>query len=156
PDRWALGWYLRALGELEAAFAENNLPYFRADVRLLQGRLPQVERENDPARTAIAKFLMGQTTQLPPDPLGCAIPRAQILLYLGHFAQAWLMMQPEEVYEMVGWEDDRARCQLFRAEAACQMGDLMTAQHALGSATPWVLHSGSVEHLCLYHRIRAR
>jgi hypothetical protein len=43
PDRWALGWYLRALGELEDAFEQHTLPFFRADIRLLQGRLTEVE-----------------------------------------------------------------------------------------------------------------
>ena len=50
PDRWALGWYLRAMGELESAYEQNPLPYFRADIRLLQGRLPEVEAEGDPGR----------------------------------------------------------------------------------------------------------
>jgi len=156
PDRWALGWYLRAVGELEGAYAQNHLPYFRADIRLLQGRLSQVEREGDPGRTAIAEFLMGRTVQLPPDPLGCVIPRAQILMYLGLTAQAWLSTLPEQVYEMIGWEDDRARCQLIRAEVACRMGDMTCATQSLERAAGWVLHSGSVEHLCLYHLVRSR
>ena len=58
PDRWALGWYLRALGELERAYEQNNLPFFRADIRLLQGRLSEVSREADPARAEVARFLM--------------------------------------------------------------------------------------------------
>ena len=70
---------------------------------------------------------MGRTTRLPANPLGCAIPRAQLLLYQGRAAQAWLAAEPEEVYEMIGWEDDRARCRLYRAEAACRMDD--TAEH---------------------------
>src|SRR5262249_39327647 len=82
PDRWALGWFLRALGELEEACQHNDLPYFRADVRLLQGRLPEVEREGDPARSAMAAFLMGRTATVPPPALGCAVPRAQAWLYL--------------------------------------------------------------------------
>jgi hypothetical protein len=81
PDRWALGWFLRALGEFEEAYANNDLPYFRADIRLLQGRLPEVEREGDSTRTATAEFLMGRTTKPPPSLLGCAVPRAHILLY---------------------------------------------------------------------------
>ena len=48
PGPMALGWYLRALGELEAAYEQNAFPYFRADLRLLQGRLPVVEAEGDP------------------------------------------------------------------------------------------------------------
>ncbi len=156
PDRWALGWYLRALGELEEAFERHTFPFFRADIRLLQGRLPEVEKEGDPARTAIAQFLMGQTTRLPPDTLGCAVPRVQILLYLGRHTDAWLCTNSEQVYETIGWEDDRARCQLFRAEAALHLSDELTARQSIESATRWILHSGSVEHLGLYHLVRAR
>jgi hypothetical protein len=157
PDRWALGWYLRALGELDGAYEQNPLPYFRADIRLLQGRLTQVQREGDSARTAIAEFLMGQrTTPLPPDPLGCAIPRAQLWLYLGRIAEAGLSAEPERVYELIGWEDDRSRCQLWRAEVACRRDDLENTRRLLDEAARWVLHSGSVEHLCLYHLVRSR
>jgi hypothetical protein len=35
------------------------------------------------------------------------------------------------------------------------MGDRGRAREALDAATPWILHSGSVEHLCLYHVTRA-
>ncbi len=156
PDRWALGWYLRALGELEAAYAENPFPYFRADIRLLQGQLPRVEEEDDPARTEIAEFLMGRTTRLPSHPLGCVVPRAQIMLYQGLAAQAWIASESENVYEMIGWEDDRSRSRLYRAEAACRMGDTPSMTSSLEAAARWVLHSGSVEHLCLYHLVRAR
>jgi len=157
PDRWALGWYLRALGELEEAFAQNNFSFFRADIRLLQGRLPQVEAEGEPARTAVAEFLMGRTTKLPCVPLGCAIPRAQLLLYLGRTGQAWLSeAQPEQVYEMIGWSDDKARCELYRAETASLMGDIPASRQALDAAARWSLHSGSVEHLCLFHLVRSR
>jgi hypothetical protein len=156
PDRWALGWYLRALGELEDAYSQNPFPFFRADIRLLQGRLTLVEQEGDPARSAIAEFLMGRSARLPSNPLGCVVPRGQLLLYQGHFVQAWHSTEPEDLYEMIGWEDDRARCQLVRAEAACRMGDAQASARALQAAARWVLHSGSMEHLCLYHLVRAR
>jgi hypothetical protein len=157
PDRWALGWYLRALGEMEEAFEQNNFPFFRADIRLLQGRLPEVEQEGDLTRAGIAAFLMGETTRLPSFPLGCAIPRAQLLLYLGYTGEAWLSeTQPEQVYELIGWADDKARCQLYRAEAASSMGDVASSRLAFDQAARWVLHSGSVEHLCLYHLFRCR
>jgi hypothetical protein len=156
PDRWALGWHRRALGELDVAYAQNPFPYFRADVRLLQGRLPLVQREGEPARAAIADFLMGKTAKLPPNPLGCAIPRAQILLCHGGAQQLFLASEPEEVYETIGWEDDRSRSRLYRAEAACLIGDEAFAKESLDEAARWVLHSGSIEHLCLYHLIRCR
>jgi hypothetical protein len=156
PDRWAMGWYLRALGELDLAYEQNNLPFFRADIRLLQGRLNEVEKEGDPARSEVARFLMGRATRLPGDALGCVIPRVQLLLYLRRTADAWVAKQPEEVYEMIGWEDDRVRCQLFRADVASQLGDGHGTAESLDDATAWILHSGSVEHLCVYHLVRAR
>lgn len=156
PDRWALGWYLRALGELDQAFEHNNFSFFRADIRLLQGRLAQVEKEGDPARAAIADFLMGRTNKLPSSPLGCAIPQTQLLLYLGYTRQAWRAdAEPEQVYEMIGWADDKARSLLYQAQTASILGDLAASRRALESAAQWVLHSGSVEHLCLYHLVRS-
>jgi hypothetical protein len=156
PDRWAMGWYLRALGELELAYDQNNLPFFRADIRLLQGRLNEVEKEGDSARTQIAHFLMGRTARLTEDVLGCVIPRVQLLIYLGRTADAWQATQPEQVYTQLGWEDDRVRCQLFRADVASHLGDSEGTQRSLDDATTWILHSGSVEHLCVFHLVRAR
>jgi hypothetical protein len=156
PDRSSLGWYLRALGEFDDAVEQNRLPYFRADIRLLQGRLTQVEHEGEPARTAIAEVLMGRASRFPPEPLGCAIPRVQVLLYLGRPADAWRCVQSAELFASMGWEDERARCQLFRAELASRMSDSVAAEDALAAASGWVLSSGSVEHLCLLHLVRAR
>lgn len=156
PDHWALGWYLRALGELEEAYRCNDLPYFRADARLLQGRLPTVAGEGDDTRSAAAAFLMGQTTDLPPSVLGCAVPRGHVLLLLGRFQAVRDAARLDVLYRDLGWEGDRARCQLLAAEAARRQADLAGARNHLAEATAWVLHSGSVEHLCLLHLVRAR
>lgn len=156
PDRWALGWFLRALGEFEEAYAHNDFPYFRADIRLLQGRLPEVEREGDDTRTATAEFLMGRTTQPPPSVLGCAVPRAQILLYLGRFTQSRQIAQLDPLYQSMGHQGERARGQLIAAEAARRQADSVSCRENLQAASAWILHSGSVEHLCLYYLISAR
>ncbi len=64
---------------------------------------------------------------------------------------------PSKSYEMFGWEDDRVRCQLFRAEVASRLGDLLKARSDRSTMRPrGFLHSGSVEHLCVYHLVRAR
>ncbi|HEY7311842.1 MAG TPA: hypothetical protein VH643_20935 [Gemmataceae bacterium] len=156
PDRWALGWFLRALGEFEEAYRHNDLPYFRADVRLLQGRLPEAAHEGEDTRTTIAEFLMGRTTQPPPSVLGCAVPRAQILLYLGRLSQARQIAQLDPLYQDMGHEGERARCRLLAAEAARRQADAPACLAHLQAASGWILHSGSVEHLCLYHLMRAR
>jgi hypothetical protein len=156
PDRWALGWYLRSLGELEEAYRHNDLAYFRADVRLLQGRLPEAAAQGDDARAAVAAFLMGQTKALPPSLLGCAVPRAQVLLYPGRLEQAARVEELGEVYRDLGWNGDRARCRLVLAEVARRRGDAEGCRRYLDKAAAWVLHSGSVEHLGLMHLVRAR
>ncbi len=81
---------------------------------------------------------------------------AQILLYQGRADRAWLAAESEDHYEMTGWEDNRARCRLYRAEAASRMDGRASLQEAFDKAARWVLHSGSMEHLCLYHLVRAR
>jgi hypothetical protein len=156
PDRWALGWFLRALGELDEAYGHNDLPYFRADLRLLQGRLPAVAREGEGTRAAAAAFLMGQTEEPPPSVLGCAVPRARALLYLGRFGEARRVARLSPLYHDLGWEGDRARCLVLAAEAARRQGDAGGCRSHLEAAAGWVLHAGSVEHLCLWHLVRAR
>jgi hypothetical protein len=156
PDRWALGWYLRALGEFEEAFTHNDFPYFRADIRLLQGRLSEVAALGDDCRTETAAFLMGQTTELPPDQLGCAVPREQLLLFLGRLNQVGRAGMLQGFYQEIGWQGDRARCLLLLAEAARRQADPALARKFLEAASGWIIPSGSVEHLCLLHLTRAR
>ena len=156
PDRWALGWFLRSLGELDEAYAHTAVPYFRADVRLLQGRLPAVAAEGDVTRAAVAAFLTGDTRDLPPQVLGAAVPRVQVLTYLGEYDRAWRSVSLEQFYGDVGWDGERARCQLLLAELARRQGDVARCADYFVAATEWVLHAGSVEHLCLFHLVRSR
>ena len=156
PDRFALAWFLRALGEFDEAYAQNAMPYFRADVRLLQGRLPSVAAEGDDTRSAAAAFLMGQTKAIPPDVLGCAVPRVQLLLYAGRPDGVLHTAALQTVYKDFGWKAHGAHCGLFLAELARRLGDAVGCHRQLPGAAGWILHSGSVEHLCLMHLIQAR
>jgi hypothetical protein len=156
PEPWDLAWYLRALGELEEAYQYNHLPYFRADVRLLQCRLPEVAAEGDSTRTAVAAFLMGETTFLLPDQLGGAVPREQLLLYLGQLDRVGSSALLAGFYHDIGWEGDRARSELLLAERARRQADGERCRRHLDAAAGWILHAGSVEHLCLWHLVRAR
>jgi tetratricopeptide (TPR) repeat protein len=122
----------------------------------LQGRLPEVAAEGEATRTAVAAFLMGQTDKLPRHVLGCAVPRVQLLLYLGRLSMGRESALLEGLYREIGWESDRARCLLLLAEACRCRSDEAQAHHCLVEASRWILHSGSVEHLCLYHLTRAR
>src|SRR5262249_43760552 len=156
PDRDGLAWFLRALGEFDEAHRQHDLAYFRADVRLLQGRLPLVAAEGDAARTATAAFLMGQCNQLPPDLLGCALPRDQLLLYLGRLGVARHTSGMTAACQQIGWEGDRARYSLIQADAAWREGYQDGCRRHMDAAAPWILHSGSVEHVCHLHLIQAR
>jgi hypothetical protein len=156
PDRDALAWFLRALGEFDEAYARHPMPYFRADVRLLQGRLPEVAAEGDEVRSAAAAFLMGRSQALPPDSLGCAVPRDQLLLYLGRPGAAEHTAGMAALYQDIGWEGDRARYRLIQADAAWCRADPDGCRGHLDGAAGWILHSGSAEHLCLWHLLRAR
>lgn len=156
PEPWDLAWYLRALGELEEAYRHNNLDYFRADVRLLQGRLPHVAAEGNAGRTAVAAFLMGETTALPDDDLGGVVPRDQVLLYLGRLGQVGRSTLLADFYQDIGWEGDRARCALLLAECHRRLADPERCRAHLEAASRWVLRAGSVEHLGLMHLVRAR
>lgn len=156
PDPWGLAWSLRALGEFEEAYTLAGLPYFRADIRLLQGRLPEVVAEGDDARTAAARFLMGESAEVPTDLLSAAALRVQAFLYLGRLRKAEHAARLDRLYQERGWEGDRTRCLLLLAETARRQRDIDLCRQYLEAATPWTLHSGSVEHLCLYHLVRAR
>jgi len=156
PDRDALAWFLRALGEFDEAYTQNLMPYFRADIRLLQGRLPHVAAEGDEGRSVAAAFLMGRTEELPPDRLGSTVPRYQLLLYRDSPTAARHAARMMAVYQDVGWESDRTRCRLILADAALERADPDACQQHLDAAAGWILHSGSVEHLSHWHWIRAR
>ncbi|HJT36601.1 MAG TPA: ATP-binding protein [Pirellulales bacterium] len=155
-NRWALGWYLRSLGEIEEAYRQHNMAYFRSDIRLLQGRLPEVAQEGDPHRTAVAALLMGQTLRIPDLELGCVIPRPQLYLVLGRPEQALLATEVADLYAEFGWEGDRARTQLLRADAEARHYHLADARQDFDQAAAWILHSGSMEHLALMHLVHAR
>ncbi len=156
PDRDALAWFLRALGELDEAYALHPMAYFRADVRLLQGRLPEVAAEGSDARTLTAAFLMGQTRELPPDVLSCALPRQQLLLYLNRLGVERHTEALAAVYQDLGREGDRAQQRLLQAEIARRRADPAGCRTHLDAAARWILHAGSVEHLCYLHLIQAR
>jgi hypothetical protein len=156
PDRDALAWFLRGLGELDEACALHPMAYFRADVRLLQGRLPQAAAEGDDARAITAAFLMGQSKALPPDLLSCALPRHQLLLYLGRLGVDRQAAALAAVYKDIGREGDRAHHHLIQAEIARRRADADACRSHLAAAAGWILHAGSVEHLCLMHLIQAR
>src|SRR5262249_22625292 len=104
----------------------------------------------------IAAFLMGKTTTLPSQPLSCSVSRDQLLLYLGRLQQVGQSGAMGEFFQEIGWEGDRARCQMILAEVARRQEDAGLSRKHLEASGKWILHSGSVEHLCQLHLVRAR
>src|SRR5262249_45660708 len=90
------------------------------------------------------------------DRLGCAVPREQLSIYRGQLHRLHQSGALMVLYHDIGWEADRARCQLFHAEAYRRQGDQARCRGHMASASKWILNSGSVEHLCLLHLIQAR
>ena len=156
PSRPALAWYLRSLGEIDGAYRQHGMAYFKADIRLLQGRLPEAAAEGDPHRKAVAAFLMGDTCRVPDLELGCPIALGQLYLYLGRPDAAVRASQLSDLYSDYGWEGDRARLQLVLAEAELQRFRTAEAHKFIEEATAWITHSGSMEHLAALHLTRAR
>jgi ATP/maltotriose-dependent transcriptional regulator MalT len=78
------------------------------------------------------------------------------LLYLGRLEGVRRCGLLDDFYHDIGWEGERARCLLLLAEAARRKNDEAQCRRYLDSASAWILHSGSVEHLCLLHLVRSR
>jgi hypothetical protein len=82
--------------------------------------------------------------------------RVQAFLYLGRLRLAERAAGLTGLFQDLGWEGDRARCLLLQAEIARRQHDAVAFSQHLEAGARWTLHSGSVEHLCLYHLVRGR
>src|SRR5262249_9805153 len=60
------------------------------------------------------------------------------------------------LFQDIAWEGQRARYQLLQADTAWRQGDTDGCHKHLETAARWILHSGSVEHLCYLHVLQAR
>jgi hypothetical protein len=87
--------------------------------------------------------------------MGLTVPRIQLLLIAGRLRHAAELPRLDGLYKQIGWEGDRARMQLLRAEVARRHSEHEECRRLLDAASEWVLRSGSVEHLCLWHLVRA-
>jgi hypothetical protein len=76
-----------------------------------------------------------------------------MLLYLGRLDAVQRSAPVDQFYQDIGREGDRARQHLLLAEVARRQADLGRCLSELTEAARWILHSGSVEHLCLFHLI---
>jgi hypothetical protein len=165
PNDLDLAWYLRGVGDLRASFDLLSAvrPIWSGAVLCLQGFLPRVVRDKVGWQHSqvIAAFLMGQPDALDvPFDLGWgeALVNADLPLIKGDLAsaRAWASLDLKKFNEGLPHMPEKVRTRLVLAEVERREGHTDTALANLEHEVPWILRSGSVEHLCLYHLIRSR
>jgi hypothetical protein len=160
PNDLDLAWYLRGVGDLRASFdlLSTVRPIWSGAVLCLQGFLPRVVRDRVcwQHSQVIAAFLMGRPDALEvPFDLGWgeALVNADLPLMKGQLARARAVAAADLKKFNV---PEQVRTRLVLAEVERREGQTDRAFASLEREAPWILRSGSVEHLCLYHLIRSR
>lgn len=165
PNELDLAWYLRGVGDLRASFnlLSKVRPIWSGAVLCLQGFLPRVVRDKIGWQHSqvIAAFLMGQPEALNPRfdlGWGEALVNADLSLMKGELARARAVAASDLKYFKSGFTHvpEQVRTRLVLAEVERREGRTDIALADLEREAPWILRSGSVEHLCLYHLIRSR
>jgi hypothetical protein len=148
------------VGDLRASFdlLSRVRPIWSGAVLCLQGFLPRVVRDSVGWQHSqvIAAFLMGRPDALEvPFDLGWgeALVNADLPLMKGELARARAVAAADLKKFNV---PEQVRTQLVLAEVERREGHTDRALAGLEREAPWILRSGSVEHLCLYHLIRSR
>ena len=163
PNDLDLAWYLRGVGDLRASFdlLSNTRPIWSRAVLCLQGFLPRVVRNKvgwEHSRV-IASFLMGRPdAQGPRFDLGWgeALVNADLPLMRGELAHARAVAASDlkKFKDVFPHVPEQVRTRLVLAEIERREGQTDRALAGLEREAPWILRSGSVEHLSLYHLIR--
>jgi hypothetical protein len=162
PNELDLAWYLRGVGDLRASFdlLAKTRPIWSRAVLCLQGFLPRVVRDKvgwEHSRV-IAAFLMGRPDALDPRfdlGWGEALVNADVPLMKGELARA-RAVATSDLKGSSQYVPEKVRTRLVLAEIERREGRTAMALTALEREAPWIMRSGSVEHLCLYHLIRSR
>jgi hypothetical protein len=165
PNDLDLAWYLRGVGDLRASYdlLSRVRPIWSGAVLCLQGFLPRVVREEIgwEHSQVIAAFLMGRAEALdPPFDLGWgeALVNADLPTMRGDLARARALAAADlnKFKGMSTHVPEQVRTRLVLAEVDRRQGHAGKALAGLEREAPWIMRSGSVEHLGLYHLIRSR
>jgi hypothetical protein len=148
------------VGDLHASFdlLSRVRPIWSGAVLGLQGFLPRAVRDKvgwEHSRV-IAGFLMGKPDSLEPRfdlGWGEALVNSDLPLMKGQFARARAVVAADLKRFNV---PEQVRTRLVLAEVERREGQTDMALAGLEREAPWILRSGSVEHLGLYHLIRSR
>jgi hypothetical protein len=165
PSDLDLSWYLRGVGDLRTSFEllSNTRPIWSRAVLCLQGFLPRVvcDKVGWEHSRVIAAFLMGHPEALDPRfdlGWGEALVNADLPLMRGDLARARAVAASDlkKFTDSFTHVPEQVRTRLVLAEIERREGQTDRALAGLEREAPWILRSGSVEHLSLYHLIRSR
>ena len=151
PDKGGMYHCLRALGRFREALEWRPQNRY---ITLLNGDLQALADDASDATRRFARFLRGEAISIPTYSPDMPVPTAMLHLYRGDLDAALRAAEAEQSLAL--YQDDVARNEIILAEIERRKGRLENCQVRLDAAAAWVLHSGSQEHLCLLHLMRAR
>lgn len=151
PDASGMYHCLRAFGRFEEALRWRPQNRY---IRLLNGDLTALHDDPAEKTRCFARFLQGEPVAVPDRSPDMPLPSAMLHLYRSATDDARRVAENERQLSL--YADDTARNCLMLAEAARRDLQPQQSQEFLEMASRWILRSGSQEHLCLLHLIRAR
>ncbi len=151
PDPGSMYFCLRAFGRFEEAL--DWRPQNRY-IRILCGHLTALRDDPDENTRRIAQLLRGESTFVPERAPDHPICPAHLLLLVNQVDEAEASARRELSISI--HQDDLVRNHLALGEALRRKGRKQEAAAALDSVMPWVIRSGSNEHLATMFLFRAR
>jgi predicted negative regulator of RcsB-dependent stress response len=151
PDASGMYHCLRAFGRFEEALKWRPQNRY---IRLLNGALTALHDDPAEKTRSFARFLQGEPVAVPDRSPDMPVPSAMLHLYRSATDDARRVADNERQLSL--YADDTARNCLMLAEAARRDLQPQQSREFIETASRWILRSGSQEHLCLLHLIRAR
>ncbi|RYG27108.1 tetratricopeptide repeat protein [bacterium] len=150
-DAGAMYSCLRAFGLIDEALTWRPRNRY---LLIANGRLEELREDPSQNTRRAARFLLGESHQVPERLADFPLPAAHLHLLADDLVEAEISAQHEARVAL--FQDDVVRSQLALGEVARRKGDYDRARECFEEAGQWVLRSGSHEHLCLLFLYRGR
>jgi tetratricopeptide (TPR) repeat protein len=151
PDPGGMYHCMRASGAFDEALKWRPQNRY---ILLAKGKLLELASEQAEATSVTARFLMGERVAPPDRTPDFPITAASLMAMQGRLDDAYQKCDQELRLSM--YADDLARVRINRADVLQRQGRMRDAAKELQAISPWVLSSGSQEHLCLYYHATGR
>ncbi len=151
PDSGALYHCHRAFGQYREALLSRPQNRY---IQIAQGRLTQLRDDDHKLTRTVARFLQGESVELPTRLADFPLSAAHLRLFKGDLSDAEACALRESAACL--FQDDQVRCQLAMGEVHRLRGRLHEAEQVFEEASRWSLRSGSHEHLCHAFLLRGR